>query len=230
MILNEKKISFIICTNDNLFFEECVRYIHWLAIPEGIEVEVLEIKEAVSMTAGYNEGMNNSNAKYKIYMHQDVFLVYKYFLYDILALFRSAPDIGMIGMVGSLKLPKTGIMWSGKRVGLQGGNLEREGYRYKEKDGFWEVECVDGLLMATQVDVPWREDLFDGWDFYDIAQCCELRKRGYRIIVPVTKTPWYLHDDKIILSLLEYNKYRKIFCQEYLNSEEDLQQRGDVRE
>ena len=38
-----------------------------------------------------------------------------------------------------------------------------------EKDGGWEVEGVDGLLMATQYDIPWREDLFDGWDFYDLV-------------------------------------------------------------
>ncbi len=30
---------------------------------------------------------------------------------------------------------------------------------------FIPVECIDGLLMATQYDVPWREDLFDGFDF-----------------------------------------------------------------
>ncbi len=216
MILNENKVSFIICTNDNLFFEECVRYINWLEVPEGMKVEILEIQGAKSMTAGYNEGMNSSDAKYKIYMHHDVFIINKYFLYDILAIFRNDSDIGMIGMVGCEKIPENGIMWSEKRVGLEKKKTEWKDYRYQPEDGVREVACVDGLLMATQVDVPWREDLFDGWDFYDISQCCEIRNRGYRIVVPVAKHPWYLHDDKLILSLLDYNKYRKIFCQEYL--------------
>lgn len=216
MLLNENKIAFIICVNDELFFKECVRYIHSLAVPENMEVEILEIRDAVSMTAGYNEGMNISDAKYKIYMHQDVFLIYKYFIYDIVEMFRKYPDVGMIGMVGSERMPKNGIMWSEKRVGLEKRETRWEEYRYQPEDGFWDVKCIDGLLMATQADVTWREDLFDGWDFYDIAQCCEVRKRGYRIIVPVAKCPWYLHDDKQILSLLNYNKYRKIFCREYL--------------
>lgn len=227
MILNENKISFIICTNDDLFFDECVRYIHWLEVPEGMEVEILEIRDAVSMTAGYNEGMNCSDAKYKIYMHQDVFLIYKYFLYDMLRIFRSAPDVGMIGMVGSQKMPENGIMWSEKRVGLGGKKIDRKEYRYQPEDGVWEVECIDGLLMATQVDTPWREDLFDGWDFYDISQSCEIRKKGYRIVVPVAKTSWYLHDDKPILSLVDYNKYRKIFCQEYFDEKGSIAEEND---
>ena len=44
--MNEHKICFIICVNNNLFFEECVRYIHRLEVPDGVEVELLEIKGA----------------------------------------------------------------------------------------------------------------------------------------------------------------------------------------
>ena len=79
MTMDQNKICFIICVNDDLFFQECVNYIHWLEVPEGMEVEVLEIREAKSMTSGYNEGMSSSNAKYKVYMHQDVFIINKYF-------------------------------------------------------------------------------------------------------------------------------------------------------
>lgn len=50
--MNEHKICFIICVNNNLFFEECVRYIHRLEVPDGVEVELLEIKGASSMTGG----------------------------------------------------------------------------------------------------------------------------------------------------------------------------------
>lgn len=224
MKVNENKISFIICTNDDLFMEECMRYIKRLEVPEGMEAEVLEIRDAVSMTAGYNEGMKNSDAKYKIYMHQDVFLVYKYFLYDIINLFRKNPDVGMIGMVGSEKIPESGIMWSGKRVGA--GEKKDRNSDWPE-DGMWEVECIDGMLMATQEDVTWREDLFDGWDFYDIAQCCEMRKRGYRIVVPAVEDTYYIHDDKLVLALLDYNKYRKIFCREYLGENKDKEKEGE---
>lgn len=215
MQTDENKICFIMCVNDDLFFQECVRYIGWLNVPEGMEVELLEIRGAVSMTAGYNEGMCSSNAKYKVYLHQDVFIINKNFIYDVVAMFQREPRIGMIGLAGSRKLPINAMMWSGERVQYGPNPISWEQYKYEEMDGFWDVECVDGLLMATQYDIPWRDDLFDGWDFYDISQCFEMRKRGYHVIVPVQNREWYIHDDKNILQLWNYNKYRKIFLEEY---------------
>ena len=185
-----------------------------------MDVEVLEIRDAVSMAAGYNEGMNSSDAKYKIYMHQDCFLVNKYFIHDILSIFSSNSNIGMIGLNGTQKLPDNGVIWSGKRVPeiheLYDG---WEKYHYDlKKDGLWEVEGIDGVLMTTQYDIRWREDLFDGWDFYDLSQSLEMRRRGYCVVVPVYKRFWYQHDDKPVLSLWDYNKYRKIFMEEYMEN------------
>lgn len=219
IMVDENKICFLICVNNNLFFKECVRYIRRLEVPDGMEVEILEIREAVSMAAGYNEGMNSSDAKYKIYMHQDVFIVNRYFIYDIVSIFKSSKDIGVIGLVGSPKLPPHGIMWLGERVGDFPGQIPCERYRYdKNKDGWWEVEAVDGLLMATQYDILWREDLFDGWDFYDLSYSFEIRKRGLHAVVPVQKHTWFIHDDKEVLALWNHNKYRKIFIDEYMKN------------
>lgn len=216
---DENKICFIMCVNDDLFFQECVKYIHQLEVPAGMEVELLEIREAASMTSGYNEGMYSSNAKYKVYMHQDVFIINKYFIYDIVDMFRREPMIGMIGLVGSRELPVNAVMWSGERVQQGAAYVPWQEYRYHAEDGFWDVACVDGLLMATQYDVPWREDLFDGWDFYDISQSYEMKKRGYHVVVPVQNSEWYIHDDKVVVQLWNYNKYRKIFMKEYMSKD-----------
>ena len=77
-----------------------------------------------------------------------------------------------------------------------------------------DVEAVDGLLMVTKEDLPWREDLFDGWDFYDVSQSFEFRKKGYRVVVPEQKKPWCAHDDGT-MNLWSYDGYRKIFLTEY---------------
>ena len=53
--MNGKKIDFIICTNDSRQFAEACLYINHLEIPQGYEVNVLEIRDAVSIFAGYNE-------------------------------------------------------------------------------------------------------------------------------------------------------------------------------
>lgn len=214
--MNENKFCIIMCVNDDLFYNECIQYIKWLEIPDGMEVEMLEIRDAVSMAAGYNEGMRSSDAKYKIYMHQDVFFRNKHLLGDILSIFRSDDKIGMLGLIGSRQIPDNGVAWHGEMVRDGKKTVAWEQYCYSlENDGMWDVETIDGLFMATQYDVPWREDLFDGWDFYDVSQSFEMRRRGYRVVVPVQNQPWYMHDDKVILSLWEYDKYRKIFWKEY---------------
>lgn len=213
--MNSKKICFVICANDDLYLSECIRYINWLHVPQDIEVEILEIREAASMTAGYNEGMSCSDAKYKVYLHQDVFIKNRNFIADIIGIFAQDAQIGMIGMVGSEKLPANGVMWSGPRVIYGPREIPWEEYRYQQEDGYWEVACVDGLLMATQVDIPWREDLFTGWDFYDISQSFEMHRAGYKVVVPVQNNAWYIHDDKVVLSLWNYDKNRKVFLEEY---------------
>lgn len=220
--MNEKKFCFIICTNSMMYLEECVGYIDKLIVPQGFEVQILEIKEAVSMTGGYNEGMKATDAKYKIYMHQDVFILYPYFLFAILDIFGNDHSIGMIGMVGAEKMSADGVMWHSCEVGneyYEQKDKEQEespyvSYRYNLRDGFWTTEVIDGLMMITSVDVTWREDLFDGWDFYDTSQSFEMRKRGYKVVVPVQKQPWVLHDDGV-LNLKKYDKYRQYFLKEY---------------
>lgn len=69
------------------------------------------------MTSGYNQAMKQSDAKYKVYLHQDVFVIYRNFIHDIVRLFEN-PQIGMIGMVGNLEVEQTAVMWHGTRVGI----------------------------------------------------------------------------------------------------------------
>ena len=76
------------------------------------------------------------------------------------------------------------------------------------------MEALDGLLMATQYDVPWREDLFTKWDFYDISQSQEFLRAGYKVVVPNQEEPWCIHDDGFF-NLKNYYVSRKIFVDEY---------------
>lgn len=221
--MNDKKLCFIICTNDQLYFEECARYIERLIVPEGYEVDVLGVTEAKCMTAGYNEGMAATDAKYKIYMHHDVFILYPNFLQSVLDIFESDNTIGMIGMVGAEKMAADGVMWHDYRRGnlydtkydeLNDRIVPYDEYQYRLSDGLWNVEAIDGLMMITSKDVSWREDIFDGWDFYDVSQSFEMIRAGYKVVVPEQRTPWCLHDDGI-LNLERYDEYRKRCLEEY---------------
>lgn len=217
MLMNDKKISFIMCVNDAMYINECKYYIDKLIIPDGYSIDVITVKEANSMTQGYNAAMRTTDAKYKIYMHQDVFLVKSDFIYDMLEIFRDS-QVGMIGMVGTEKLSQDGCMWNGDRVGRIYSSNITDTHLFvaseKRDKPYTEVEAVDGLFIATQYDVEWREDLFTGWDFYDISQSEEFHRVGYKVVVPYMDKPWCLHDDGIY-NLKNYDKYRQIFLKEY---------------
>lgn len=210
--MDDKKICFIACVNQDKYEQEMLKYINHLEIPEGYTVDCLSIREAESMAAGYNEGMVSSDAKYKVYLHQDVFIINPHFIQDMLDIFADG-SIGMLGMVGAPQMPENAIMWNAPRVGKIYYNAI---YESKESEiggiegTYCEVEAIDGLLMATQYDLQWREDLFHNWDFYDASQSQEFIRKGYKVVVPNQEFPWCIHDDGFY-NLKNYYKSRKIF-------------------
>ncbi len=213
--MNDKKFCFILCTNDELQLEECTLYLSLLHIPEGYETDMITVTDAVSMAAGYNEAMRASDAKYKIYLHQDSFIAEHLFLDKILELFQKNPDIGMIGTLGTKSLSKDGVMWHEERCGNVYLLEQHGGESIKLLDhGFQEVEAIDGVLMATQYDLPWREDLFHGWHFYDVSQCMEFRRAGYKVVVPGQEKNWVIHSYGVC-SLQHYEENRRILLQAY---------------
>ena len=173
------------------------------------------------MTSGYNEAMRCSQAKYKIYLHHDTFIVYPYFLRDLLRIFQSDMEIGMVGVIGAPRIPESGTMWDAKRYGMIFEQHIYETVMLSNtcRKPLEEMEAVDGLLMATQYDIPWREDLFDKWDFYDCSQSMEFIRQGYKVVVPKTETPWCVHDCGF-LNLENYDEERQKFIGEYMSDRE----------
>lgn len=216
---NHNKICFIICYNDDLFLSECMAYIRALHVPHGFSTDILSVEGAPSMTAGYQYAMTHSDAKYKVYLHQDVFIINPDFLFRMLDVFQADSQIGMLGLVGTTHLPESGIMWENDcrcgacRAGLI---IEESTAPYPEPiHGPWqEVEALDGLLLATQYDLPWREDIFTGWDFYDVSQSAEFRLAGYKVVVPHQDTAWVIHDEDITSSV-SYEHWRNVYLKEY---------------
>ena len=221
--MNNNKIAFIICVLDENQYKTCDSNISDLEIPLGIEVDVISIREKNSIAHAYNIGLNQTDAKYKVYLHSNTYITNKNLIKDILEIFVSNNKIGLIGVIGSKRLPTNGVWWNDPgKVGevniLRNGTSE---YYYKLNnimEKYEIVETVDGLIMATQFDIKWKEELFDGLYFYDISQCLEFKKKGFQVVVPRQEKTWCIHDwgtevDSEIQSEME--KYRKIFLQEY---------------
>jgi glycosyltransferase involved in cell wall biosynthesis len=210
------RLDFIICSNDAQELDEALYYISRLYIPEGVEIDVLSIEDAQSMCAGYNEGMRASSAKYKVYMHHDVRIIERNFIPMLIDTFMEHEDAGIIGMIGTNGFPKDGIMWNIERFGSVWDTHIHETTEirlYPSKNDV-EVMLCDGLLLATQYDVPWRDDIFDGWDFYDASQCMEFKRKGYKVIVPYQDSSWCIHDCGF-LNFKQYDHYKDLFLAEY---------------
>lgn len=178
------------------------------------------------MASGYNCGMKQSDARYKVYLHQDVFILNRNFIADTLQIFQQNEKIGMIGMVGTKRLPENLCMWT---TPLRTGALRScvlntvddfFDLPVNPAKGFSYVQAVDGLLLMTQYDLSWREDLDLGWDFYDISHSLEFTRQGYRIAIPYQSTPWVLHDNGF-LHLGGYHLSRKNMLNEYFPERTD---------
>lgn len=217
-IMDAKQIAFIICTNNAQYYDECVRYIQDLYVPENYVTDIICIQEADSMAQGYNAGMKSSNARYKVYLHQDTFILNRNFLYDILDIFKQDENIGMIGVLGARELPENAncyLAWDAGAVIAYSGEKVYEFALYQDREGDCiPVKAIDGLIMITQVDLLWREDLLSGWDFYDISQSLEMDRSGYKVVIPYQKKPWCYHDCGVS-EIGKYHAYRHKMIEEY---------------
>lgn len=222
--MNKNKIAFIICANDEEKLQECGHYINRLIIPESYEIELLAVWDAASMTGGYQEGMSSSDAKYKVYLHQDVFIIYPNFIAEMLAIFQENTQIGMIGCVGATQISSDKLPIHSWDRGRLFHNLLPKYIDYQnavEGKDYQKVQMVDGLLIATQYDITWRNDVFTGWDFYDGSQAMEMQKIGKEVVVPYQESPWCYHDNKTS-RLKNYYRDYAVFLKEYLGVDGNL--------
>lgn len=196
--MDTRGIAFIICKNDTAWFEECVRYIRDLYIPEGYTVDILSIEDAGSVSLAYNAAMESSKAKYKIYLHEDTFILHRELIPDMLKIFNEDSSIGMIGMVGCQKaLSDMGCRqhWDMGRVYVDDGSSVsdcdlRSGQNEKESYSF--AEAIDDFLMATQYDLKWQDELVDGGS-HGVSHSLEMLEDGKRIVIPWQEEPWCCH-------------------------------------
>ena len=218
--LDNHKFAFITCVNDDRWYDECRLYINHLLVPDRFTVELIPVRGAQSMTAGYQSAMLRSNAKYKIYLHQDTLIVNKFLINNLLEIFND-PSVGAVGVIGCKNLPRSGVWWDGLRTyGRVLHACEPESVvdsHCSEPDApIVDVQSVDGLFIATQYDLPWRSDLFDGWHLYDTSLCMEMQRAGYRVVVPNQSDDfWCIHCPKEKPLAPTYKRYQKIFLREY---------------
>lgn len=225
--MNDKKICFITCVNDDNQYAKCLVYINNLNVPEGYGIDTISIKEAHCMASGYNEAISNTDAKYKVYLHQDTYILNNNFIYDILRIFNKDKNIGMIGVAGAKTIPANGIWWEsnqryGKVYERHTNKVELLAFNDAAAE-YVDVKAIDGLIMITQYDIRWREEIFDGWDFYDVSQSIEFSIAGYKTVIPKQQENiWCIHDCGQFNLSNKYDIYRIKFVEQYKEELDEL--------
>ena len=182
----EFSVSYIMCANNDLYVEEVLMYLRRQKLPENFEMKVYVVCHAKSMAAGYNVAMNLSPSTYKIYIHQDTFIFDPEYTKKIIAAFKSS-HFDMLGLAGTEKMPSSGKWWDSESKDMhlhlyQDFVIHIIDAATDEKETtMLNVVCLDGVLIATREDVPWRDDLFTNFHFYDISQGYEFTKRNFKI-------------------------------------------------
>ena len=222
-------VSFIMCVNDEEWANESALYIGALEVPVGFGVEIIRVKNATSMTSGYNIGMESARYKYKVYLHQDTLILKKNFITEMVKIFTDE-TIGLIGMIGAKRIPENGIWWEGEQIyGRVLHHCEAESvvdsHCLDPLGEYEEVEVVDGFLMCTQYDIEFDER-FDGFHFYDVTQCVKMRRAGYKVVVPRQDENWSMHCPVEKPLERSYEKYRRKYLKNYRQN--NLQNKNGV--
>jgi Glycosyltransferase like family len=192
-----KRFAFLTCVRDDALYDRLRASIDELARPRGVEVGLFQEREERNLAAAYNRlQAAAADWKYKAYVHDDVVILNRRLIDDVLRIFRRR-RIGLLGAAGCRHLPASCVWWDGS--GVLGRVVHvvdgrREPFDLEQPAGKYErVEAVDGLCLITQHDLAWDEDL-SGFHFYDVAQSTRYRLAGCDVVVPRQDEPWLAHD------------------------------------
>ena len=131
----------------------------------------------------------------------------------------------MLGIMGTTTIPQSGRWWKGSSDTFVMSLYQNavlnilESISHSTDKDFVETDCIDGIFMATSYDVPWREDIFDGWHFYDISQCYEFHRKGLTVGGLCNNVMTVIHETTLRNNdNPQYNRYLELFLKEYINN------------
>ena len=158
--MNDKKIA-VIAQFGEAKHSAIRSHLDEINVPQGYEVELIEVPSGGAVAATYQHAMETSDAKYKVYLSSGSILLRPSFFHDMLHLFVQDPSIGVMGLVGTEQLSTTGMLENsaflkGKFLFSDGNHFDGVNIEKTSED----VMVVGGYLIATQYDIPWRKDLF----------------------------------------------------------------------
>ena len=191
--MNEKGIAILVWKRNEEHYANCIEGLRQLQYPAGYEVRVYTLTEQDTFTKQCNSVLAETDAKYKIYLSDEMRITAPTFVQDMLNIFADT-SIGMIGFFGSTEMPlSANIMDAPHKYGSvlipAGGVLEEMRCGEGTADVASDVRAILPSLFATQYDVPWDAN-YTGQYYAVQEQCRNFTRRGYRVVVPIVETPF----------------------------------------
>ncbi|NLK24472.1 MAG: glycosyltransferase [Clostridiales bacterium] len=215
--MNNKKISFIIIKKNEDAYLECLKYIQKLNVPTGYSVDYVYVKDSNNIAKSFNYAMNKTDAKYKVYINENTRIVDHNFIINILKIF-SDNTIGMIGVCGAEKLNTKAVFSDSKKI-ISSAKIVKCDFFDKIQENsnsfYKNVQVINGIIMVTQQDIHWRDDIFDGNYFYDLSQSLEFYRNKLQVVIMQAKGVCAIYDNVNETLDNTYNIYRNKFLEEY---------------
>ena len=191
--MNEKGIAILVWKRNEEHYANCIEGLRQLQYPAGYEVQVYTLTDQDTFTKQCSSVLAESDAKYKIYLSDEMRITALTFVQDMLNIFADG-TIGMIGFFGSTELPlSANIMDAPNKYGSvfmpAGGVLEEMRFGEGTADVIADVRAILPSLFVTQYDVPWDAN-YTGQYYAVQEQCRNFTRRGYRVVVPIVETPF----------------------------------------
>ena len=184
--LDSEKICIIIHVKNKDNMLNMKMWIKELIIPNGKKLEIMPINIFDNIVASYNWGMEHSDAKYKLYIQDNVQIIKREFLVDLINMFEQSDEYGIAGVIGCRRVTSNDEWWKNNLVGAiaKRNTVGIKKYLYERNiNNPYEVEALNGLVLMTQVDIPWEERNLN--NCYDIgrSQCTKFWENGYKALV-----------------------------------------------
>ena len=215
--------------------EKFIDHIKKTCGPKNIEIIPFENKGTHSLTEAYNIILEESTNDIVVLCHDDIYFDKKGWGNKLIKHFEKNPEYGILGVAGSVELPKSAKWWENpsKMRGIV--NHEHEGKKWESKysnsqgNKLDEVLLVDGLFFGLRKDrikKTFDEDV-KGFHFYDISFTFDNFLEGVRIGVMYdvrithksigqTNEEWENNREKISF------KYQDLLPKKILKTQDDV--------
>ena len=221
----EKRFAFFMRKSNEANYSACLESLQALRLPVGYEAELFALAAEEPYAEQANRAMALSDARFKIYINDDVRPVRSDMLEEILQIFKDE-SISVVGFMGSRSLPVDGNVLGVEdkqgAVYVPTGQ-ELSTMRFGEGSGksVADIRFVLPSFFATQMDLPWDET-YETQYYAVLAQCRRFEEAGRRIVVSLAQDVWCAYQSRNIAFDAEEEDRARFFARHhpYLNPTE----------